>query len=155
MNEGASIPAVTLLGADGSPFVLGEQAHGPLVVYFYPKADTSGCTREAADFSAQADAFRDLGAEVVGVSKDSPAKLQRFAAKHALTIRLASDPEGVACEAFGVWGEKQLYGRTYMGIERATFLFDVNGRLAQAWRKVRVPGHAEAVLAAARALPAD
>lgn len=151
MNEGDAIPAVTLTASDGTAIDLSSVR--PLVVYFYPKADTTGCTREAIDFSDLQPQFRAAGVEVIGVSKDSPAKLERFVAKHGLAVRLASD-EGAACEAFGVWGEKKLYGRSYMGIERATFLFDGEGRLVQAWRKVKVPGHAEAVLAAARAMKA-
>ncbi|MCT8003567.1 peroxiredoxin [Sphingomonas sanguinis] len=151
MEQGDAIPAVTVTTAAGEPLALRELA-GPLVVYFYPKDDTSGCTREAQDFTALAPAFADAGVRVIGMSKDSPAKHRRFAEKHALTVELASDEDGAACEAFGVWGEKMLYGKTYMGIERATFLFGRDGRLVQSWRKVKVPGHAEAVLEAARAL---
>jgi peroxiredoxin Q/BCP len=151
MNQGDAIPAVTLTGSDGAPFDL--SAVRPAVVYFYPKADTTGCTREAIDFGDLKPQFDAAGVAVIGVSKDPPAKLERFIVKHGLSVRLASD-DGTACEAFGVWGEKKLYGRSYMGIERATFLFDGEGRLVQAWRNVKVPGHAEAVLAAARALKA-
>jgi peroxiredoxin Q/BCP len=151
MEQGDAIPAVTVTTAAGEPLALGDLA-GPLVVYFYPKDDTSGCTREAQDFTALAPAFADAGVRVIGMSKDSPAKHRKFAEKHALTVELASDEDGAACEAFGVWGEKMLYGKTYMGIERATFLFGRDGRLVQSWRKVKVPGHAEAVLEAARAL---
>ncbi len=142
------LPAVQLTLADGTRFDLRSRLGAPLVVYFYPKADTSGCTREAQDFSALLDDFAKAGADVIAVSRDTPAKLSRFAAKHDLTVALASDEDGSACAAFGVWGEKQLYGRTYMGIERATFLFDAAGKLIQAWRKVKVPGHADKVLAA-------
>ena len=117
-----------------------------MVVYFYPKDDTSGCTREAQDFTALAGDFAGAGVRVIGISKDSPAKHRKFSEKHALAVELVSDEDGTACEAFGVWGEKKLYGKTYMGIERATFLFDRDGKLAQSWRKVKVPGHAEAVL---------
>jgi peroxiredoxin Q/BCP len=151
MQQGDAIPAVTVTTADDETLALGDLA-GPLVVYFYPKDDTSGCTREAQDFSALAGNFAGAGVRVIGISKDSPAKHRKFAEKHALAVELVSDEDGAACEAFGVWGEKKLYGKTYMGIERATFLFDRNGRLAQSWRKVKVPGHAEAVLEAARAL---
>lgn len=150
MNEGDAITAVTLTASDGTRFDLA--AVRPLLVYFYPKADTAGCTREAIDFGDLQPQFEAAGVTVIGVSKDPPAKLERFAAKHDLSVRLASD-DGAACEAFGVWGEKTLYGRTYMGVERATFLFDADGRLVRQWRKVRVPGHAEAVLAVARDLP--
>ena len=152
METGATLPDVTVVDADGTPLALAGLRGTPAVVYFYPKADTPGCTREAEDFTARAGAFAAAGAMVVGLSKDPPAKLARFAAKRALTVRLASDEGGEACEAFGVWGEKQLYGRTYMGVERATFLFDAGGRLVRAWRKVKVPGHVDEVLAAVRSL---
>lgn len=151
MEQGDAIPAVTVKTAQDEPLALGDLS-GPLVVYFYPKDDTSGCTREAQDFTALATEFADAGVRVIGISKDSPAKHRKFSEKHALTVELVSDEEGAACEAFGVWGEKQLYGKTYMGIERATFLFGADGTLAQSWRKVKVPGHAQAVLEAARAL---
>lgn len=151
MEQGDAIPAVTVKPAQDEPLVLGELV-GPLVVYFYPKDDTSGCTREAQDFTALAAEFAAAGVGVIGISKDSPAKHRKFSEKHALTVELVSDEDGAACEAFGVWGEKQLYGKTYMGIERATFLFGANGTLSKSWRKVKVPGHAQAVLEAARAL---
>jgi peroxiredoxin Q/BCP len=151
MTEGDAIPAVTLTGADGQPIDLATLPR-PLVVYFYPKDDTSGCTREAQDFTALAPDFAGTGVQVLGVSKDSPASHAKFTAKHALRLDLASDQDGAACEAFGVWVEKSMYGRTYMGIERTTFLFAADGTLARVWRKVKVPGHAAAVLAAARAL---
>lgn len=152
VTEGDALPDVTVTMADGTALGLASLKGSPAVVYFYPKDDTPGCTREAKDFSDLADAFAAAGATVLGISKDTPEKHAKFAAKHALTVRLASDADGAACEAFGTWGEKQLYGKTYMGIERATFLFGVDGRLAAAWRKVKVPGHAEAVLAAVQAL---
>lgn len=152
METGAALPDVTLAGADGAPLALKSLAGRPAVIYFYPKADTPGCTREAEDFTALGPDFAAAGATVVGVSRDTPAKLAKFAAKRALTVRLAADEDGAACEAFGVWGEKQLYGRTYMGVERATFLFGADGRLVREWRQVKVPGHAEAVLEAVRAL---
>lgn len=145
---GDPLPEGSLMLADGSPLSLGEQVGRPLVLYFYPKADTTGCTREAQDFSALAERFAAVGATVLAVSRDAPAKLARFAEKHGLTVTLTSDTDGSVCERFGVWGEKQMYGRTYLGIERATFLFDAGGRLVRAWRKVKVAGHAEAVLAA-------
>ncbi len=151
MQQGDAIPAVTVTTANDEKLALGDLS-GPLVVYFYPKDDTSGCTREAQDFTALAGQFAGAGVRVIGISKDSPAKHRKFAEKHALAVELVSDEEGGACEAFGVWGEKKLYGKTYMGIERATFLFGRDGKLAQSWRKVKVPGHAEAVLEAARAL---
>lgn len=151
MEQGDAIPAVMVKTAQDEPLALGGLS-GPLVVYFYPKDDTSGCTREAQDFTALAAEFADAGVRVIGISKDSPAKHRKFSEKHALTVELVSDEDGAACEAFGVWGEKQLYGKTYMGIERATFLFGRDGTLAGSWRKVKVPGHAQAVLEAARAL---
>ena len=122
------------------------------VLYFYPKDDTSGCTRQALDFTAAAAKFARAGVEVVGVSKDSLASHEKFRAKHTLKLTLASDPNIEAAKAFGVWGEKSLYGRKYMGVERATFLVDAGGKVAQTWRKVKVPGHVEAVLAAAKKL---
>ena len=150
MDEGTIIPdvAVTIDDAVISLTSLGA----PLVVYFYPKDDTAGCTTEAKDFSALADAFAAAGVTVVGISKDTPASHAKFTAKHGLAVRLGSDVEGAACDAFGVWVEKAMYDRKYMGIERATFLFDADRTLAKAWRKVRVAGHAEAVLAAANAI---
>jgi len=151
MTEGAAIPAVTVTAPDGTPIRLTDLPL-PAVVYFYPKDDTSGCTREAQDFSALGEDFAAAGSSVLGISKDPPASHGKFIAKHALTVTLASDEDGSACEAFGVWGEKQMYGRSYMGIERATFLFGADGRLVKAWRKVKVPGHAAAVLAAIHAL---
>ena len=133
-------------------FTLARYAGKPLVVYFYPKADTPGCTNEAKDFTALADEFAAAGVPVVGVSKDKPAKLRKFVDKYGLSVILASDEEGGLCEAFGTWVEKSMYGRTYMGIERATFLFDAQGRLQRVWLKVKVKGHAQEVLEAAQAL---
>jgi peroxiredoxin Q/BCP len=150
MDEGSAIPDVTVTIADA--VVPLASLGAPLVVYFYPKDDTAGCTTEAKDFTTLADDFTEAGVSVVGISKDTPAAHAKFTAKHALTVRLASDVEGAACEAFGVWVEKAMYGRKYMGIERATFLFGADGSLAKAWRKVRVAGHADAVLAAAKRL---
>ena len=148
MEIGDSLPTGHLTSADGMRFALPDRIGRPIVLYFYPKADTTGCTREAQDFSALADEFRARNALVIGVSRDTPAKLKRFAEKHALTGELASDEDGSVCEAFGVWVEKQMYGRSYMGIERATFLFDAQGKLLRQWRKVKVAGHAAEVLAA-------
>lgn len=151
MDLGTPMPMLTVIGADGAALPLADLPR-PAVIYFYPKDDTAGCTREAQDFSRLGDAFAAAGAGVVGISKDGPASHGKFAAKHALTVMLASDGDGSVCEAFGVWGEKSLYGRTYLGIERATFLFDAGGRLAREWRRVKVAGHADAVLAAVQAL---
>ncbi len=146
-----TLPDVTATGADGAPLRLHDLPR-PLVVYFYPQDDTPGCTKEAQAFSALAPDFAAAGVDLLGVSRDPVAQHAKFTAKHGLTVPLASDLDGSVTEAFGVWGEKQMYGKTYMGIERATFLFDADGRLVEQWRKVKVPGHAEAVLAAARAI---
>ncbi|WP_026325842.1 peroxiredoxin [Sphingomonas sp. Mn802worker] len=148
MNE---LPDVAATGVDDQPLRLTDLPR-PLVIYFYPKDDTPGCTREAQDFSALSKDFASAGVHVLGISRDTVAKHAKFTAKHDLRVALASDLDGQVTEAFGVWGEKQMYGRTYMGIERATFLFDRDGKLARAWRKVKVPGHAAEVLAAARQL---
>lgn len=145
LNEGDTLPALTLTGADGVPIDLAGFRGKPLVLYFYPKADTPGCTREAQDFSALSDDFAKAGAVVIGVSRDDPKKLGKFAGKYDLAVRLASDA-GAVSDAFGFWGEKSMYGRTYMGMERATVLVDATGDVARIWRKVKVPGHAQAVL---------
>ncbi len=133
---------LTLAGAKGRK----------LVLYFYPKDDTSGCTTEAKAFTALAADFAAADTDIIGVSKDSIAAHAKFRAKHALGVALGSDPDAKVIEAYGVWVEKSLYGRKYMGIERATFLIDRAGKIAQAWHKVKVPGHAEAVLKASQAL---
>lgn len=124
----------------------------PLVLFFYPKDDTSGCTTEAKEFTALAGKFADAGARLVGISPDSLASHEKFANKHGLAVALAADEDHAAATAFGVWVEKSMYGRKYMGIERSTFLIDKSGRIAKSWRKVKVPGHAAAVLAAVEAL---
>ncbi len=123
-----------------------------VVLYFYPKDDTSGCTAEAIAFSQLKPRFEAAGAMVVGVSPDNAASHDKFKKKHALAVALAADPERAAIEAYGVWKEKSMYGRRYFGVERSTFLIDRDGRVAKVWRKVKVPGHAEEVLAAAKAL---
>ncbi len=123
-----------------------------LVLYFYPKDDTSGCTKEAQDFTALADQFAAAGTAVVGVSKDSVASHGKFRAKHGLRVELGSDESGGVVEAYGAWVEKSMYGRKYMGIDRSTFLIGPDGRIVRVWRKVKVPGHAAEVLEAARAL---
>ena len=153
LNEGDQVPDVTLTGMDGAPLSLAAFRGNKLVLYFYPKDDTSGCTREAQDFTALAGDFEKAGTWILGVSRDDPKKHQKFTEKYELKVSLASDMDGSVCAAFGTWGEKSLYGRKYMGIERATFLIDRDGTVARVWRKVKVPGHAEEVLAAARALP--
>lgn len=149
---GDAIPAVTFADADGAVLDLSSLSGAPLVVYFYPKADTPGCTTEAQDFTAMVDDFAKIGAQVIAVSRDPAAKLCKFRDKYGLTVRLGSDEDGAVCEAFGTWVEKKNYGKTYMGIERSTFLFSADGKLAREWRKVRVKGHAAAVLEAAQAL---
>ena len=123
-----------------------------MVVYFYPKDDTSGCTAEAIAFSELMPEFDKAGASVIGVSPDSAASHDKFKAKHNLSVPLAADPERSTIEAYGVWKEKSMYGRKYLGVERTTFLIGRDGRIAKIWRKVKVPKHAEAVLAAAKAL---
>ncbi|TVV75621.1 peroxiredoxin [Sphingomonas solaris] len=152
LNEGDLAPEVTLETPDGGALSLSAMRGRPLALFFYPKDDTSGCTTEALDFSALKAAFEMEGASILGVSKGTSAGKSKFIAKHGLTVSLATDADGSACEAFGTWGEKTLYGKKYMGIDRATFLIDADGRIARVWRKVKVPGHAEAVLEAARAL---
>lgn len=149
IDTGDKAPALNLDTDHGTPTDIAGRVS---VVYFYPKDDTSGCTREAQDFTALAPEFAAAGVQVIGVSKDSVASHAKFRAKYGLNILLAADPDGVACEAWGVWVEKSMYGRKYMGVERATFLVGSDGTVARAWHKVKVPGHAAEVLAAARAL---
>ena len=124
----------------------------PVVIYFYPKDDTSGCTAEAIAFSALSAKFASAGTVIIGVSPDSASSHDKFKRKHDLKIALAADPERSAIEGYGVWKEKSMYGRKYFGVERSTFLVDRDGRIAKIWRKVKVPGHAEEVLEAAKAL---
>ncbi len=123
-----------------------------VVLYFYPKDDTAGCTSEALQFSSEVEEFQKLGAVIVGVSKDSVASHAKFRAKHDLTIELAADPMGDVVEAYGAWVEKSMYGRKYMGIDRSTFLIDREGVVREVWRKVKVPGHIKAVMNAAKAI---
>lgn len=151
IEAGQAAPDAGFETADG-PKRIADYRGAPLVLYFYPKDDTPGCTKEAQAFTALAPEFANAGVAVVGISKDSVASHTKFAAKHALGITLGADGDGSLCEAFGTWVEKSMYGRKYMGIERATFLIGADGIVAQVWPKVKVPGHAEAVLAAARSL---
>lgn len=153
LNEGDLVPDVKLEGLEGKPISPADFRGQKLVIYFYPKDDTSGCTREAQDFTALAGEFEKEGTWILGVSKDDARKHRKFIDKYDLKIALASDTEGSACEAFGTWVEKSMYGRKYMGIDRATFLIDRDGSISRTWRKVKVPGHAEEVLAAAKELP--
>jgi peroxiredoxin Q/BCP len=152
MDEGAKLPSVELTTPGGGKVNLRDYIGKPLVLYFYPKDDTSGCTREAQDFSRVLPEFHAAGAEVLGVSRDTPVKHQKFIDKYDLTVPLATDDTNGAIEAFGVWVEKTLYGKKYMGIDRSTFLFDGKGMLARSWRKVRVPGHVIDVLEAVKDL---
>jgi peroxiredoxin Q/BCP len=152
LSEGDRVPDVKLVGMDGDTVSPADFRGNKLVLYFYPKDDTSGCTREGQDFSALANEFEKAGTWILGVSRDSPNSHVRFANKYGLKVRLASDTEGQVCETFGTWVEKSMYGRKYMGIERATFLIDRDGVVKRVWRKVKVPGHAEEVLRAAQEL---
>ena len=145
-------PDFTLPCDDGSSVCLSDLKGSPVVLFFYPRDDTSGCTREALSFTALADEFAALGVKVFGISKDTLAKHEKFRDKHGLGVPLLSDAEEETCEAYGVWAEKSMYGKTFFGIVRSTFLIDADGNLAQIWRKVKVPGHAEEVLAAAKEL---
>jgi peroxiredoxin Q/BCP len=149
-QPGDPAPAFTLEG-DAGPISLADFAGRKLVVYFYPKDDTPGCTTEGKAFSALRAQFDAADTAVVGISRDSVAAHAKFREKHGLTVALGSD-EGAVTEAFGVWVEKSMYGKKYMGIERATFLIGRDGKIARVWPKVKVPGHAEEVLAAAQAL---
>jgi peroxiredoxin Q/BCP len=151
LTDGAKAPGFELDGADG-PMRLSDFAGKTLVIYFYPKDDTSGCTKEAQDFSALSGEFAAAGAHVLGVSKDTVASHGRFTAKYDLKVALGSDPEGTMVEAYGAWVEKSMYGRKYMGIERSTFLIGADGGIRRIWRKVKVPGHAAEVLKAAQGL---
>ena len=152
LSEGDVVPDVTLEGAEGKELSPADFSGQKLVVYFYPKDDTSDCTSEAQAFSALAEQFEQAGVWVIGVSKDDARSHAKFTAKYDLKIPLATDRDGSVCEAFGVWTEKNMYGRKYMGIERATFLIDRDGIVKKIWRKVKVAGHAEEVLKAAQEL---
>lgn len=151
VDVGALAPDAVFTAPDGKPRKASDYRGKMLVLYFYPKDDTSGCTKEAQEFSALCSEFADAGAVVVGISKDSEKSHAKFIAKYDLKVSLGSDESGDVCEAFGVWVEKSMYGKKYMGIERSTFLIDAQGKIARVWRKVKVPGHAAEVLAAAQA----
>ncbi|MBJ3761787.1 peroxiredoxin [Maribius pontilimi] len=140
------------LPRDGGDDVTLSAIDGPVVLYFYPRDDTPGCTKEALGFTDAVDDFAAAGVTVLGISKDTVAKHEKFRDKHGLKIALLSDSDGAVCEAYGVWVEKNMYGKTSMGIERATFLIDADGKVVREWRKVKVPGHVDEVLEAARAL---
>jgi len=150
LQPGDAAPDFDLPSDGGGHVRLADFKGKTLVLYFYPKDDTSGCTSEAQAFTTAAGDFKKAGAAVVGVSKDSVKSHDKFKAKYELTFPLGSDAEGKAVEAYGVWVEKSMYGRKYMGIERATYLIDGQGRIAKVWRKVKVAGHAAEVLKAAQ-----
>ena len=149
INEGDKAPAINLTASDGGSINLASPGQ-PLVLYFYPKDDTTGCTREAQDFTELASDYAKAGVKVVGVSRDPMKKHEKFIAKYDLAVPLASDEEGKVSDAFGTWVEKSMYGRKYMGMERATYLIGADGRVLKAWRKVKVPNHAAEVLKAAK-----
>ncbi|MFZ6764288.1 MULTISPECIES: peroxiredoxin [Acetobacterales] len=153
VEEGLPAPDFTLPASGGRTVSLAAMRGRPFVLYFYPKADTSGCTRQACDFQEALPALERGGLEVIGVSPDPMPPIEKFAQKYGLSFPLASDAEKQIAAAYGTWIEKSMYGRRYMGMDRATFLIDAGGRIARIWRKVKVPGHARAVLEAAAALP--
>ena len=152
LTQGATAPDFTLPRDGGATVTLSALRPGKVVLYFYPKDDTPGCTLEAQDFTARLADFTAAGTTVIGISKDSVKAHDKFCKKHGLSIILASDEGGTTCEDYGVWLEKSMYGKTYMGIERTTFLIDGTGTIARVWNKVSVKGHADEVLAAATAL---
>ena len=150
ISEGDKAPAITATATDGSSINLASPGQ-PLVLYFYPKDDTSGCTLEAQNFTQLAPDFKKAGVKVIGVSRDPMKKHEKFIAKYDLAVPLVSDEDGRISDAFGTWVEKSMYGRKYMGMERATYLIGADGRVLRAWRKVKVPGHVAEVLKAASA----
>lgn len=149
ISQGDRAPGLDVKTSDGRTVNLASPGR-PLIVYFYPKDDTSGCTREAQDFTALAGDFESAGATILGVSRDSMKKHDKFIGKYDLAVPLASDEDGRISDAFGTWVEKSMYGRKYMGMERSTFLIGGDGQVLECWRKVKVPGHAKDVLAAVR-----
>ena len=149
LGEGDKVPGLKTTLSDGTDLDISHPGK-PLVLYFYPKDDTSGCTKEAQDFTELAGDFVKAGVKVVGLSRDPMKKHDKFITKYDLKVPLASDEDGAISDAFGTWVEKSMYGRKYMGMERATYLIGTDGRVRKAWRKVKVPGHASEVLAAAR-----
>ena len=152
LEPGSKAPAFTLKRDGGGAISLADFKGRKLVIYFYPKADTPGCTREAIDFSRLKKEFAKADAEIIGVSADPVEAQDRFKKKHGLSLSLGSDPERTMLTAYEAWGKKSMYGRAFMGVIRMTYLIDAKGRIAQVWPKVRVEGHAEDVLAAAKAL---
>lgn len=154
LQAGQAAPTFCLPTADGDTVSLADFQGGKLVIFFYPKADTEACTREAIDFSGAKAAFATAGTKLLGVSHDPIRKQQKFVSKHGLSTTIASDETLDMLNAYGVWGEKRMYGRIYLGIERTTMLIDTKGVIAQVWSRVRVANHVAEVLEAARALPA-
>ena len=151
ISEGDKAPAITVTASDGGRVDLASPGQ-PLVLYFYPKDDTSGCTLEAQNFTQLAPDFKAASVKVIGVSRDSMKSHEKFIGKYSLAVPLVSDEDGRVSDAFGTWVEKSMYGRKYMGMERATYLIGADGRILKAWRKVKVPNHAREVLTAAREL---
>ena len=152
VGEGDRAPDFALPATDVGRVRLADFAGRPVILYFYPKDDTPGCTTEAHGFAAASGEIREAGVALIGVSKDSVASHEKFRAKHGLPFPLASDETGAVVEAYGAWVEKSMYGKSYMGIDRSTFLIGPDGTLRRVWRKVKVPGHVEEVVAAATAL---
>lgn len=150
LQDGDKAADFELPAENGEKLKLSSLKGKPVVLYFYPKDDTSGCTAEAKDFTRLAPDFRKAGVAVIGISPDSVESHRKFRKKHDLKVQLAADTDKAAATAYGVWVEKSMYGRKYMGVERSTFLIDRDGRIARSWRKVKVPGHAAEVLAAAK-----
>ncbi|MEM6848758.1 MAG: thioredoxin-dependent thiol peroxidase [Pseudomonadota bacterium] len=151
-TEGVPAPDFTLPGDSDSTITLSDYRGKPVVVYFYPKDNTSGCTKQAESFESLLGEFESAGVAIIGISPDPVKSHDKFKDKLGLSFPLGSDGDQAVCEAYGVWKEKSMYGKKYMGVERSTFLIDKDGTISKAWRKVKVPGHAEAVLAAAKAL---
>ncbi len=151
IGEGDQAPAISATASDGSTFNIGAPGR-KLVLYFYPKDDTSGCTHQAQDFTAMAGDFADAGVTVVGVSRDPMTRHEKFIDKYGLKVPLIADEEGAISDAFGTWVQKSMYGRKYMGMERSTFIIGADGRVLREWRKVKVPGHAAEVFETAKAL---
>lgn len=152
LNDGDVAPDFELSRDGGGKVKLSDFRGKPVVLYFYPKDDTSGCTKEAVGFSESAAAFRAAGAEIIGISPDGVKSHDKFRDKHGLTIILGADEEKRAISAYGVWVEKKMYGRSYMGVDRSTFLVNARGKIARIWRGVKVPGHVAEVLAAVKTL---
>ena len=152
VHEGGAAPEFEFEDSSGKIIRLSDLKGKPVVVYFYPRDDTSGCTRQAIEFTQMINDFYSLGAKIIGVSPDTAASHEKFKAKHNLKVQLAADTEKSVAQAYGVWVSKSMYGRKYMGVERSTFLIDADGAIARIWRKVRVPGHVEKVLEAVQQL---